>query len=160
MPGPKLKLADPALAARMDELYAREPDGRSKTRLLALKLVAHGQHPSAAVADLCGISRGRLFIWLKTFQDEGLEALLQRDQPGPVTGTCRGVPAKVREALAAKLVAHDFANAEQARRWLKKEHGIERPYTTVWTWLKKCGGARGPVTPKKRPARTSNLKRS
>ena len=140
MPGPKLKLADPELATRIDELYAREPDGRSKTRLLAMKLVAHGQHSSAAVAELCGISRGRLFIWLKTFQDEGLEALLQRDQPGPVPGTCRGVPAKVRAALAAKLGAHDFANAEQARRWLKKEHGIERPYTTVWTWLKKCGG--------------------
>jgi transposase len=140
MPGPKLQLADPALAARIDELYAREPDGRSKTRLLAMKLVAHGQHTSGAVADLCGISRGRLFIWLKTFQDEGLDALLQRDQPGPVTGTCRGVPAKVLAALAAKLVTHDFANAEQARRWLKKEHGIARPYTTVWTWLKKCGG--------------------
>ena len=50
------------------------------------------------------------------------------------------VPAKVLEQLRAKLEANEFANAEQARRWLKKAHGIERPYASVWNWLKKFGG--------------------
>jgi transposase len=44
------------------------------------------------------------------------------------------------EALRQKLVAHEFASAEAARRWLKKEHGIQKPYKTVWNWLKKCHG--------------------
>ena len=44
------------------------------------------------------------------------------------------------KALAARLAAQQFASAEQARRWLKEEHGIERPYGTVWRWLKKAKG--------------------
>jgi hypothetical protein len=50
------------------------------------------------------------------------------------------VPVKVLEQLRAKLETHEFANAQQARRWLKKAHGIDRPYASVWNWLKKCGG--------------------
>ncbi len=87
-----------------------------------------------------GVSRGRLFVWLKVLREQGLEALLSRDKPGPPEGTCRDVPAEVLAQLRAKLQAHEFANAQQARRWLKKAHGIERPYASVWNWLKKFGG--------------------
>ena len=70
----------------------------------------------------------------------GLEALLERGKPGPKEGTRRGVKQAVMSALARHLAAHEFASVEQARRWLKKEHGIERPYNTVWGWLKKFNG--------------------
>ncbi len=86
------------------------------------------------------MSRGRLFVWLNTLRKKGLEALLERGRPGPKEGTCRGVPTKVLDQLRARLEANEFANAEQARRWLKKAHGIERPYASVWNWLKKFGG--------------------
>jgi hypothetical protein len=33
-----------------------------------------------------------------------------------------------------------WATAEAARQWLEREHGIKRPYVTVWQWLKKLGG--------------------
>jgi transposase len=33
-----------------------------------------------------------------------------------------------------------WASAEAARQWLDAEHGIRRPYVTVWQWLKKFGG--------------------
>jgi len=79
-------------------------------------------------------------VWLRLVRDGGLEALLERDKPGPKTGTVRGVKPEVIEALREQLTAHEFASAEQARRWLKKEHGVERPYNTVWHWLKKLGG--------------------
>ena len=140
MPGPKLKLGMPEVAEGIDGMHARERTGWRKTRLLAVKLVARGEATSAEIADLCGVSRGRLFVWLKTLREKGLEALLERGQPGPKEGTCRGVPAKVLEQLRAKLEAHEFAHAEQARRWLKKAHGIERPYASVWHWIKKNGG--------------------
>jgi transposase len=130
----------PEVAKAIDELHAQERVGWRKTRLLAVKLVARGQATSAEIADLCGVSRGRLFVWLKVLREQGLEALLARGQPGPPEGTCRGVPPEVLEQLRAKLEAHAFANAQQARRWLKKAHGIDRPYASVWNWLKKCGG--------------------
>jgi transposase len=140
MPGPKLKLGMPEVAAQIDERHRQETDGWRKTRLLAVKLVARGESTSAQIADLCGISRGRLFEWLKTLRKKGLAGLLARGQPGPKEGSCRGVEPAVLAALRAKLEANEFANAEQARRWLKKAHGLDRPYASVWNWLKKFGG--------------------
>ena len=140
MPGRKLQLNNPEVAACLDERHAREADGWRKTRLLAVKLAARGESTAAQIADLCGIARGHVFVWLSIVRERGLEALLERGKPGPKEGTCRGVKAKVIEQLKGKLEAHEFANAEQARRWLKKAHGIERPYASVWNWLKKFGG--------------------
>lgn len=140
MLGRTLKLGSPEVAAVIDERYAREPDGWRKRRLLAVKLAAKGEYTSAEVAELCGIARTHLFVWLKRVREGGLEALLERDKPGPQEGARRGVQPEVMEALAQRLAAHQFASAEQARRWLKKEHGIARPYGTVWSWLKKLKG--------------------
>ena len=148
MPGRKLKLNNPEVAAGIDERHASEADGWRKTRLLAVKLAARGASTAAEIGDLCGIARGHVFVWLSIVREHGLEALLERGQPGPKEGTCRGVKTKVIEQLKGKLAAREFANAEQARRWLQKAHGIERPYASVWNWLKKFGGVVGVPLPK------------
>ena len=140
MAGIKLKLGMPEVAARIEEMHAREADGWRKTRLLAVKLAARGESTSAQIADVCGIARGHVFVWLKIVRQRGLEALMERGKPGPKEGVCRGVKPKVIGALRAKLEANEFATAEQARRWLKKEHKVERPCLSVWRWLKKMGG--------------------
>ena len=80
-----------------------------------------------------------MFAWPKCARKEGLEALLTREKPGPKKGAYRGGKPEVIEALNQALEAGKFANAEQARRWLKKEHEVERPYKTVWGWIKKSG---------------------
>jgi transposase len=140
MAGTILKLGRPEVAAIIDERYAREPDGWRRRRMLAVKLAAKGEYTSAEVAELCGISRSRLFVWLGCVRQGGLEALLEREKPGPKAGTCVGVKPEVITALAERLAANQFASAEQARRWLHEEHGIRRPYNTVWNWLKKSHG--------------------
>lgn len=140
MSGRILKLGRPEVAAVIDERYASEPDGWRKRRLLAVKLAAKGEYTSAEAAELCGISRSRLFVWLGCVREEGLEALLQREKPGPKEGTFRGVKPEVIAALAERLAANEFASAEAARRWLKEEHAVERPYGSVWQWLKKLQG--------------------
>lgn len=163
MPGTTLKLGSPEVAAVIDERYAAEPDGWRKRRLLAVKLAAKGEHTSAEVADLCGIARSHLFVWLKRVRDGGLEALLARGKPGPREGTRRGVPPQVVKALVARLEANEFASAEQARRWLEEKHGIERPYGTVWTWLKKAKGVLRVPRPshsRKKPEATEGFKSS
>ena len=161
MPGTKLQLGSPEVAAVIDARYAQEPDGWRKRRLLAVKLAAKGEYTSAEVAELCGIARSHLFVWLKRVREGGLGALLARDQPGPREGTRRGVPPEVMAALAARLAAHEFASAEQARRWLQTEHGIARPYGTVWGWLKKLQGVLrvpGPSHSRKNPAAAAGFK--
>jgi transposase len=135
-----LKLGSPEVAAVIDERYATEPGGWRKRRLLAVKLAAKGEYTSAEVAELCGISRPHLFVWLRRVRDEGLEALLEREKPGPKEGTRYGVKPEVIAELGERLAAQKFASAEAARRWLKAEHGVERPYVTVWSWLKKLKG--------------------
>ena len=140
-------LGMPEVAARIDEMHARERDGWRKTRLLAVKLAARGESTSAEIAEICGIAWGHLFVWLKIVRERGLEGLLERGKPGPQEGVCRGVDAAVITALQAKLEAHEFTTAEQARRWLKEHHQVDRPYISVWRWLKNFGGsAAGPAS--------------
>ena len=140
MPGRKLKLGHPESAAEINKLYSKERDGRRKNRLLAIKLVAQGEHTSAQIADLCGISRGRLFEWLKKLRKEGLSGLLAYDKPGPKEGTRQGLSKAAALELEAKLAAGEFVSAVAAQRWLRETHGEDRPYQTVWRWLKKAGG--------------------
>ena len=132
-----LRLGLPKVAAIIDQRYAQEGDGWRKRRLLAIKLAAKGEYGAEEVAELCGISRSRVFVWLKCVRKDGLEALLEREKPGPKEGTYRGVEPEVMAGLAGRLKAGEFASAQQARRWLKKEHGVERCYGSVWQWLKK-----------------------
>ena len=140
MRGRKLQLGLPEVAAVIEERHAKERDARNKNRLLAIKLAARGEHTSAEIADFCGIARGHLFRWMKTVREKGLEGLLKRGKPGPREGTCRGLSPSVEAELAAKLAAGDFVSAVAAMRWLKEAHGLERPYQSVWRWLKKAGG--------------------
>ena len=150
MAGVKLQLGMPEVAARIDQMHAREPDGWRKTGQLAVQLAARGELTSAQIADVCGIARGPVFVWLRVVRERGLDALLERGKSGPKEGVCRGVKPQVIAALPAKLEGNEFATAEQARRWLKKHHKVARPYLSVWRWLKKFGGVRRVPLPESR----------
>ena len=136
----KLKLNSAEIGAEIDQRHKSEADGWRKTRLFAVKLAAKGEYGAEQVAEWCGVAKSRVFAWIKCAREQGLEALLTREKPGPKEGTYRGVKAEVIAELDAQLKAGKFANAQQARRWLKKEHGVERPYRTVFGWLKKAKG--------------------
>ena len=140
MLGVKLKLGMPEVAVRAVAMHAKQPHGWRKTRLLAVKLAGSGEWTSGEVAEVCGVSRGRVFAWLRTVRERGLEALLERGKTGPKEGVCRGVRAETVTALKAKLAAGEFTTAQAARRWLRTQHRVERPYLCVWRWLKKFGG--------------------
>ena len=108
MARPKLKLGLPEVAATIGRRHAKERDAWCKNRLLAIKLAAAGEHTAAEVADLCGITRGHLFEWIKTVRQGGLDALLVRGKRGPREGTCRGLDPAAAAGLKEKLAAGDF----------------------------------------------------
>ena len=128
------------MAEIIEEAYSKERDGRRKNRLLAVKLVAQGEHTSGQIARICGISRGRLFEWLRKLREEGLAGLCDYGKPGPAPGTRRGLNEQAATQMLERLEAGKFVSAVDAMRWLKNEHGIDKPYQTVWRWLKKAGG--------------------
>lgn len=135
-----LKLRRPDLGDQIEKRYRCEKDARLKTRLLCVKLAAGGEHKSSEIAELCGVSRATVFEWVGAFRREGFGALLERGKPGPRAGELRGLPEAVVEELRAGVQSGRWASAEAARQWLEAEHGIRRPYVTVWQWLKKSGG--------------------
>jgi transposase len=140
MPGRKLNLGLPELAATIDARHAAERDPWKKNRLLLMKLAARGEHTAAEIAELCGIARGYLFRLLDIVRNNGLEALLERDKPGPKKGSFRGLADEARQELEAKLDAGDFVTIGQVQGWLEEKHGLKKPYQTVWGWVKKAGG--------------------
>lgn len=140
MAGRKLKLGLPEVAAVIDARHRAERDPWKKTRLLLLKIAARGEHTSEEISELCGIARGHLFRLIALVRERGIEALLERDKPGPREGSRRGLGEAIQRELEAKLSAGEFVTAVQAQCWLEQAHGIKRPYKTVWRWLKKAGG--------------------
>jgi transposase len=135
-----IKLGRPDLSVQLEKRYRQEKDARSKTRLLCVKLAAQAEHSAEQIAQVCGCSRASVFEWLRQFRQGGFESLLQRDRPGPQRGEMRGLPEAVRRQLQQGVQNGRWSTAEAARQWLRREHGIEKPYVTVWQWLKKAGG--------------------
>ena len=140
MPGRKLKLGCPEIAEVIDQRHREEPDAAKKNRLLAVKMAARGENTAAEIAELCGISRGHLFEWIKLVREGGLEALLTDRKRGRPEGWRKKIPACVMEQFHQKLADHEFTTLEDARRWLWEEHGLDLHYNRVWYWAKKLKG--------------------
>ena len=99
MPGRKFKLGLPEVAAVIDARHSAERDPWKKNRLLLMKLASRGEHTAAEISELCGIARGHFFRLVAMVRKDGLDALLERDKPGPKEGSCRGMDDAVREEL-------------------------------------------------------------
>lgn len=158
----KLKLGRPDLSAQIEQRYRQEKDSRHKVRLLCMKLAASGEHSAAEIAEICGCSRASVFEWIKAFREGGFESLLQREKPGPQAGELRGLAEKVSRQLREGLQSGRWTTAQAARQWLAREHGVERPYGTVWQWIKKMRrGAAGAAaqTPRSRSRSGTGIQR-
>ena len=136
----QLQLGRPDLSPQIEERYRQEKDSRQNVRLLSIKLAATGEYRASKIAAICGCSRASVFEWIKAFREGGFENLLQREKPGPQRGELRGLAQNIIQQLREGIQNGRWTTAQEARRWLLQEHGINKPYVTVWQWLKKCGG--------------------
>jgi transposase len=130
-PIPTIHEAVPALKERLQH----EPDGHKKPRVQMLYLLASGQaHTRQDVARLLGVHRHSISRWLALYATGGLAALL-------ATYTPPGTPVSLAPAVLASLEQalhrpEGFASYEELRQWVRRTHGGDVKYKTLYTLVR------------------------
>jgi transposase len=126
--------ATPGIREHVNELKQRlhhEHDGHKKPRLQMLYLLASGQaHSRQDVAQLLGVHRNTIGRWLAIYAAGGLQALLDTYIP-------TGKPVSLAPAVLASLEQvlrrpEGFASYEALRQWVRRTHGLEVKYQTLY----------------------------
>jgi len=87
----RFHLKDPELAKAVAAALADCKEVKAHQRLLAVRMAASGQFTAQQIAEQLGISRRRLFDWIKMLKAGGLPGLLACDHGG---GATPGSPAQ------------------------------------------------------------------
>ena len=122
------------VAARKARLR-HEHDGHKKPRLQMLSLLASGQaHSRQEVARLLGVHRNTISRWPALYAAGGLAPLLATYVPA-------GKPVPLAPAVLASLEQalhrpEGFASCEAPRRWIRRTHGVEVKYKTLYTLVR------------------------
>jgi transposase len=121
--------------AALKERLQHEHDGHKKPRLQMLYLLASGQaHTRQDVARLLGVHRNTISHWLAVYAAGGLAALLATYVP-------RGKPVSLAPEVLASLEQalrrpEGFASYEALRQWVRRTHGVEVKYKTLYTLVR------------------------
>jgi transposase len=129
----------PCIHEHVQELRQRlqhEHDGHKKPRLQMLYLLASGQaHSRQAVAQLLGVHRNTIGRWLAIYAAGGLHALLATYVPaGKSVSLAPAILANLEEALRRPA---GFASYEALRQWVRRTHGVEVKYQTLYAIVRK-----------------------
>jgi transposase len=147
-PIPPIHEAVPALKERLQHEY----DGHNKPRLQMLYLLASRQaHTRQDVARLLGVHRNTISHWLARYAAGGLEALLAAYIPaGKPVSLAPAVLAGLEQALRR---LEGFASYEELRQGVRRTHGVEVKYKTLYTLVRTRFKAKLKVA---RPSHTKN----
>jgi transposase len=124
----------PGIREPVDELRQRiqhEHDGHKKPRLQMLYLLASGHARNRQdVAQLLGVHRNTIGRWLAIYAAGGLPALLATYVP---TGRTVSLAPAVLSGLEQALRRPEgFASYEALRQWVRRTHGVEVKYKTLY----------------------------
>jgi transposase len=113
-----------------------EHDGHKKPRLQMLYLLASGQaHSRQDVAQLLGVHRNTIGRWLAIYAAGGLQALVTiYVQAGKAVSLAPTILASLEETLRRP---EGFASYEALRQWVRRTHGVEVKYKTLYTIVRK-----------------------
>jgi transposase len=119
-------------AAELKQRLRHEHDGHKQPRLQMLSLLASGQaHSRQEVARLLGVHRNTISRWLALYAAGGLEAVLATYVPaGKPVSLAPHVLASLEQALHRP---DGFASYEALRQWVRRAHGVEVKYKTLYT---------------------------
>jgi transposase len=129
-----MRKALPAITERADELKQRlrhEQDGHKKPRLQRLYVLASAQaHSRQDAAHLLGVHRNTIGRWLALYSAGGVHALLAIYVPaGKPVSLAPAVLASLEQALHRP---EGFASYEALRQWVRRTHGVEVNYKTLY----------------------------
>jgi transposase len=121
--------------AALKERLRHEHDGHKKPRLQMLYLLASGQaHSRQEVAHLLGVHRNTIRRWLALYAAGGLDAVLATYVPaGKPVSLAPHVRASLEQALHRP---EGFASDEALRQWVRRTHGVEVKYKTLYTLVR------------------------
>ena len=133
-----MRTAVPPITESADDLkqrLQREHDGHKKPRLQMLYLLASRQAPTRqGVAQLLGVHRNTIGRWLARYATGGLAALLATSVPaGKPVSLTPAVLASLEQALRRP---EGFASYEALRQWVRRTHGVEVKYKTLYTLVR------------------------
>jgi transposase len=133
-----MRTAIPPITDPVDDLkhrLQREHNGHKKPRLQMLYLLASGQvRRRQDVAQLLGVHRNTIGRWLAIYAAGGLEALLATYTPaGKPVSLAPPVLAGLEQALHR---AEGFASYEALRQWVRRTHGVEVTYKTLYSLVR------------------------
>jgi len=116
----------------LDQQVRAEQDAQIQRRLHMILLLKSGKAESrSAAARHLGVHRNTIANWLQLYEDGGIEALHEIEDPGPDPGQ-QSIPPEVMEKLKARLSDPEgFGSYKEIQRWLAEEHDLELPYSTV-----------------------------
>jgi transposase len=121
--------------AALKQRLQYEHDGHKKPRLHMLYLLATRQaQDRQGVARLLGVHRNTISRWLARYAAGGLDALLARHVPaGKPLSLAPHVLASLEQALHRPA---GFASYEELRQWVRRTHGVEVKYKTLYTLVR------------------------
>jgi transposase len=121
--------------AALKERLQREHDGHRKPRVQMLYLLATGQaQDRQEVARLLGVHRHTMGRWLARDATGGLDAWLATYSP---TGKPVSLAPEVLAGLEQVLRRPEgFASYEALRQWVRRTHGVEVKYQTLYTLVR------------------------
>ncbi len=121
--------------AELQKAWKQKQSDRDRKRLLVIRLVSRHQHSGEEIADIVGISRRSVFLYLKAFQEGGVSGLLKRHH----RGSKGKLDQRLQEKLRQGLEKGSFIRAKEVLEWLQKQ-GVEMSHSNVYYWLGKVGG--------------------
>ena len=126
----------PAITEDLDTLQTRlrserDPQLRPRLHLLVLLKSGQGTTRHQAAAHLA-VHRNTVALWLRTYRDGGLTALLPYKEPGAPAGQ-KSRPAAVFEHLQTRLApARGCASSLEMQQWLREAFALDVPYKTLY----------------------------
>src|SRR5919202_2127756 len=126
----------PAITEDLDTLQTRlrserDPQLRPRLHLLVLLKSWQGTTRHQAAAHLA-VHRNTVALWLRTYRDGGLTALLPYKEPGAPAGQ-KSRPAAVFEHLQTRLApARGCASSLEMQQWLREAFALDVPYKTLY----------------------------
>jgi transposase len=121
--------------AALKERLRHAHDGHKKPRVQMLSLLATRQaRDRQEVARLLGVHRNTISRWLARYAVGGLDALLATYVPaGKPVSLAPAVLASLEQALRRPA---GFASYEALRQWVRRTHGVEVKYKTLYTLVR------------------------